>query len=172
MPYYVGAGEPEWDEYLAQSETNWANEPVSLFKYVEPWQAETTVLRFAETPGVKPEAPKDTAYRRPTTPRRGLFARLFGNRAAPVAVPPRPSPEQLLEDFRRRQQAASAHALWKLSGATAASRMGDVKRVFASYDGGGDENFTHLHGAEANDGRVIEPDELRKRDKLSIMMKS
>jgi hypothetical protein len=162
MPYYVGAGEPEWDEYLAQSETDSFNEPVSLFKYVEPWQAETTVLRFAEAPGAEPEAPQNTAYRQPPTPRRGFFARLFGKQAASVAETPQPSPEQLVENFRKKQEAACARALWKVSGMTAACRAAGVKRVFGSYDGGGDESFTHLHGAEMTDGRVIEPDELRK----------
>jgi hypothetical protein len=108
MPYYVGAGEPEWDEYLDQSETPSVNEPVSLFKYIEPWQAETTVLRFAETAGAEPEIPKDTVYRPSSTPRRGFFARLFGKPALPVIAPPQPSPKQLVEDFKRRQQAASA----------------------------------------------------------------
>jgi hypothetical protein len=88
MPYYVGAGEPEWDEYLDQSETPSVNEPVSLFKYIEPWQAETTVLRFAETAGAEPEIPKDTVYRPSSTPRRGFFARLFGKPALPVIAPP------------------------------------------------------------------------------------
>jgi hypothetical protein len=162
MPYYVGAGEPEWDEYLAQSETDWVSEPVSLFKYVEPWQAETTVLRFDEAPGAEPEAPHDTAYRQPYTPRRGFFARLLGKQATSVAQTPQPSPEQLFENFKKRQRAASARALWKVSGMVAACRMGGVKRVFGSYDGGGDESFTHLHGAEMADRRVIGPDELRK----------
>ncbi|HEY7302422.1 MAG TPA: hypothetical protein VH684_31380 [Xanthobacteraceae bacterium] len=162
MPYYVGAGDPEWDEYLAQSETDRINEPVSLFKYVEPWQAETTVLRFAEAPGAEPEVPQKTVYRRPSTPKRGFFARLLGKQPAPVAETPQPSPEQVVENWKKRQKAVCARALWKLSGMVAACRAAGVKRVFGSYDGGGDESFTHVHGAEMRDGRVIEPDELRK----------
>ena len=39
MPYYVGEGEPEWDEYIEKSETDWFHgPPPSLFKYNEPWQ--------------------------------------------------------------------------------------------------------------------------------------
>jgi hypothetical protein len=162
MPYYVGAGEPEWDEYLVRSETDSVDQPVSLFKYVEPWEAQTTVLRFAQAPGAEPEVPQNIVHRRPSTPRRGFFARLLGKQAATVVETPQPSPQQLVEDFKKRQKAASAHALWKVSGIAAACRTGGVKRVFGSYDGGGDESFTHLHGAEMNDGRMIGPDELRE----------
>jgi hypothetical protein len=35
MPYYVGADDPAWDEYLEQTETDSSCEPQSLFKYVE-----------------------------------------------------------------------------------------------------------------------------------------
>ena len=45
---------------------------------------------------------------------------------------------------------------------TAPCRAAGVKLVFGSYDGGNDESFTHLHGAAMNDGRMIEPEELRK----------
>jgi hypothetical protein len=162
MPYYVGAGDPAWDEYLEQTETDSSCEPQSLFKYVEPWKAMTSVLRFAEAPGAEPEAPQDPFHRQPSTPGRGFFARLFGKQAAPVAEL---STEQVLENFEKREKAISALALWKVSGTTAACRKAGVKRIFASYDGGGDESFTHLHGAEMNDGRVIEPDELRKTAK-------
>jgi hypothetical protein len=53
------------------------------------------------------------------------------------------------------------HALWKVSGMTAACRAMGVKRVFGSYDGGGDESFTYVLGVEMSDGRVIPaaPDE-------------
>jgi len=162
MPYYVGEGEPEWDEYLAKAETDWFNgPPTSLFKYIEPWEAKTTVLPFPEAPGPEPELPQPTAYRQPSTPKPGFFARLLGKQAAPVAPTPRLSQEQLIEDFRKRQKASCDHALWKVSGTTAACRALGVKRVFGSYDGGGDESFTHLHGVEMRDGRVIEPDGLR-----------
>jgi hypothetical protein len=131
MPYYVGAGEPEWDEYCERAETDYFDgPPVALFKYVEPWHAKTTVLSFPETAGLEPEAPQRTAYR--------------------------------IEDFEKMQDALSAHALWKVSGMTAKCRALGVKRVFGSYDGGGDESFTHLHGVEMSDGRVIEPNVLRQ----------
>jgi hypothetical protein len=131
MPYYVGAGEPQWDEYCERAETDRVGQPpVSLFKYVEPVQAKTTVLSFPEAAGLEPEAPQRTAYR--------------------------------IEDFEKMQDALSAHALWKISGMTAKCRAVGVKRVFGSYDGGGDESFTHLHGVEMRDGRVIEPDVLRR----------
>ena len=159
MPYYVGAGDPEWDEYLKQAETDWSDEPPqSLFTYVEPWKAETSVLRFPEAPGAEPEAPRDSVYRQPSTPGRGFFAGLFGKQAEIPTF----STEQLLDNLAKRQNAISAHALGKVSGSTAVCRKAGVKRIFGSYDGGGDESFTHLHGAQMNDGRVIDPDELRK----------
>src|SRR5262249_7295484 len=39
-------------------------------------------------------------------------------------------------------------------------RAAGVKRIFGSYDGGGDESFTHLHGVEMSDSRVIAAEEL------------
>ena len=131
MPYYVGAGEPEWDEYLDLSESDTFSEPVSLFKYVEPWQAETTVLRFSETPGAEPEVPQRTAYSQPSTPKRGFFTRLLGKQAAPVAETPQLSPGQLFENFKKRK-AVSARALWKVSGMTALCREAGVKRSSAA----------------------------------------
>jgi hypothetical protein len=168
MPYYVGEGDPEWDEYLAQSETEGFDEPpVSAYKYVEPWQAKTTVLRFAEAPGAEPEAPQNTGHYQPSIPKRGFFARLIGRQAAPVAETPRPSPEQLFEAYGKREEAACARALWKVSGMTAPCRAAGVKLVFGSYDGGNDESFTHVHGAAMNDGHTIGPDELRKMSRAA-----
>jgi hypothetical protein len=156
MPFYVGAGDPEWEAYLAQSETD---NPVPLFQYIEPWQAGTTVLQFAEAPGAEPEAPQDIvsdiASSRPPAPRPSFFARLFGRQAAA------PSLQELVEGANRRRQAACARALWKISSVTATFRAAGVSRVFGSYDGGEDESFTHLHGVEMSDGRVIETEEVR-----------
>jgi hypothetical protein len=166
MPYYVGAGDPAWDEYLEESEIADFKEPVSLFNYVEPWQGNSSILRFAEAPGAEPELPQYRAHSQPSTPKRGFFASLFGRRP-PVIQTPQLSTQQLVDIFERNQKAACAHALWKVSGSTASCRTAGVKRVFASYDGGGDESFTHLHGAEMNDGRTVGPDELRKISKAT-----
>jgi hypothetical protein len=164
MPYYIGEEDPKWEEYQAQSEAGWVDgrDPVSFFQYIEPSEANTTVLPFAETPGMEPEIPRQLAYLFPPRPRRGFFARLFGKQAASPAATSQPSPEQLVENFESREKAISAHALWKVSGMTAACRAAGVKRVFGSYEGGSDESFTHFLGAEGNDGRMIESDELRK----------
>jgi hypothetical protein len=133
MPYYIGEGMPEWEEYLQEREAgNW-EPPVSLFKYVDPWEAETTVLPFPETPGPEPELPQRTH-----------------------------SLENWLENYTKWQKAASAHSLWKISGLTATCRALGVKRVFGSYDGGGDESFAYYHGMEMSDGRMITEEQLRK----------
>jgi hypothetical protein len=130
MPYYVAAGEPEWDEYMTTVED--VPEPaISLFKYVEPWLARRTVLPFPETPGPRPEA----------------------DNADPA--PKQPSPEQLFEKYQKEQKYLSELALWKVSGMTAECRAGGIKRVLGGYDGGGDESFTHVRGIEMIDGRTI-----------------
>jgi hypothetical protein len=130
MPYYVGAGEPEWDEYLTLAEDQ--TEPLtSLFKYVEPWIARATVLQFPETPGPQPKAPS----------------------AKPAPQPL--SPQQLLSEFEEKQRHAAESALWKLSSMTAKCRAAGIKRVFGGYDGGGDESFTHCRSIEMNDGRLV-----------------
>jgi hypothetical protein len=87
MPYYIGAGTPEWDELphpetlseTQQSEIERFNAPILSFTYVEPWQAGTTVLRFPDVPGAEPEIPPQPVYRPPprTTGRgRRQFARI------------------------------------------------------------------------------------------------
>jgi hypothetical protein len=117
MPYYIGEEMPEWDEYM-----EWegrgpgrGEKPVSLFTYIDPSQARTTVLPFPAMPGPEPERARN--------------------------------PEDM--------EAASAYALWKVSGQTAKCRDLRVKRVFGNYDGGGDESFTNVLGIEMSDGRVI-----------------
>jgi hypothetical protein len=60
MPYYVGEEMPEWDEYREWERRGGRGErPLSLFKYIEPEQARTTVLPFPATPGPEPELPQD-----------------------------------------------------------------------------------------------------------------
>jgi hypothetical protein len=123
MPYYVGAGEPEWDEWMAICESV-AEPPTSMFQYIEPWAATTTVLQFPETPGPRP-----------------------------ADLGPRPqqfSPAR----FQQEQRAVSELALWKLSSMTLMCRAAGLKRVFGRYDGGGDESFTYFRRVEMIDGRV------------------
>ncbi len=127
MPYYVGEDMPEWSEFRENEEASGDGPPVSLFKYIEPWQANAAVLPFPDTPGPEPELPQRTAY----------------------------SQENWLENFRREQNKASAHALWEVSGRTATCRAAGVKRIFGRYDGGGDESFTYFDGVEMRDGRVV-----------------
>jgi hypothetical protein len=141
MPYYVGAGDPEWDEYSTRAEVE-GDPPISLFKYVEPWTAMTAVLRFPETPGPRPEAKK-----------------------ADPASPKRLSTKQLIEKFEQEQKHVSELALWELSSATAKCRAGGIKRVFGGYDGGGDESFAHFRRIEMSDGRVIPAEVVREETK-------
>jgi hypothetical protein len=115
MPYYVGEEMPEWQEYQEWEGRGRGEQPLSLFKYIDPSQARTDVLPFPAMPGPEPKPPEDS------------------------------------EDM----EAASAHALWKVSGQTATSRGLGVKRVFGNYDGGGDESFTNVLCVEMSDGRVV-----------------
>jgi hypothetical protein len=140
MPYYIGAGEPEWDEYMEIAE-DVAGPPISLFKYVEPWTAMTAVLPFPETPGPRPQAEK-------TDP-----------------APRQLSPEQMLERFQNEQKHLSELALWELSSATAKCRDNGIKRVFGAYDGGGDESFAHFRSIEMSDGRVISAEPIDEETK-------
>jgi hypothetical protein len=137
MPYYVGEDMPEWDAYL-DNETNIVEPAASLFRYVQPWQANVTVLPFPETPGPEPESPQPSPCGSPPASKPGFFARLFGQKAAPAAETP----------------------LRKVSTLTATCRALGVKRVFGSYDGGGDESFTYFDGVEMSDGRVIKANSL------------
>jgi hypothetical protein len=130
MPYYVGAGEPEWDEYWRIVDDA-PEPPISLFKYIEPLTANIAVLRFSETPGPRPEVKNEDPA-------------------------PRPLPtEQLLEKFEKEQKFVSELALWELSSMTAKCRANGLKRVFGGYDGGGDESFAHVRSIEMSNGRVI-----------------
>jgi hypothetical protein len=162
MPYYLGADMPEWGEHTEREESVGSEPPAALFKYMEPWQANTTVLPFPDTPGPEPEVPPLATYGPPPLRKPGFFARLFGRNTFPAAEPSRLSTEQWMESFRNHEQATSAHALWKVAGLTAACRALGVKRVFGSYDGGGDESFTYYHGTEMRDGGVISEELLGK----------
>jgi hypothetical protein len=164
MPYYIDEEMPGWGRYQAYGleEPGSGEPPASLFEYIEPWQANTTVLSFPDTPGPEPEIPQRAAYSPPPARKPGFFARLFGQKIAPAVETSRLSREQLLEDLRKEEKAACAHALWKVSRLTSACRALGVKRVFGSYDGGGDESFTHYHGIEMRDSRVISEELLRK----------
>jgi hypothetical protein len=134
MPYYVGEDMPEWGDYMAREESGGGEPPAVLFKYVEPLQSHAAVVAFPDTPGPEP------------------------------VIPPRPkySPDTWYDSYTKEQQAMAAHALWKISGLTAACRALGVKRVFGSYDGGGDESFTHFHGFEMRDSRAVTEETLRK----------
>jgi hypothetical protein len=93
-----------------------------------------SVVPFPDTPGPEPEIPPRVPY----------------------------SPDTWLENYTKQQQAIAAHALWKVSGLTATCRALGVKRVYGSYDGGGDESFTHYHGVEMRDSRMLSEELLRK----------
>ena len=170
MPYYVGAGSPEWDAYIEQAEFEGIDAPdVSAFEYVEPWRAQTSVLSFQDTPGLEPiiPDPPQSPLRvvRPVVPpvTQGFFARVFGRQLTSAQTPapapaPEPSPEQWQDwrlKFHEREDAIAKHALWKISALVAKFRAAGVKRVVGAYDGGGDESFTHFRSVEMNDGRVI-----------------
>jgi hypothetical protein len=60
MPYYIDEEMPGWEEYWKREETG-GEAPVSLFTYIEPWQA-GTVLRFPDTPGPEPKPPQRGSY--------------------------------------------------------------------------------------------------------------
>jgi hypothetical protein len=165
MPYYIGEEDPEWDAY---SELEEAEKPPSqtLLKYIEPWEAKTTVASFPKTPGPEPEVPPEISYPfAPSTNRErkpGLIARLFGKKSTPPTPQAQISPEDYWESWQQRQSALCAHDMWKVSDMAAQCRALGVKRIYGRYDGGGDESFTCLYGAELNDGRKIAPDALPK----------
>jgi hypothetical protein len=76
MPYYFGEDMPGWEELFALDEgTGETVVPPNVFKYVEPWANEMTVMSFPGVPGPELEKPeynptnwsdyfsKDQAYR-------------------------------------------------------------------------------------------------------------
>jgi hypothetical protein len=163
MPYYVGEGDPGWDEYCAWDETGKPGDPpASLMRYIEPWEAKTATVSFPETPGPEPEIPPRPRYPFQVARKPGLFAPLFGRKAAPAAGTPQLSPEQYWENHVERLEAACAHALWKVSATAAGCRALGVKRIYASYDGGGGESFINFDAAEMNDGRMAGRPALQK----------
>jgi hypothetical protein len=87
------------------------------------------------------------------------YAAPWQAKTAVLRFPAAPQPEpEIARDagfVEEREKASSVHALWEISAMTALCRDLGVKRVFGSYDGGGDEGFTHYRGVEMSDGRVI-----------------
>jgi hypothetical protein len=87
MPYYISEDMPEWSEYREWEGTGIGrgDEPVSLFKYIEPWQANTAVLPFSDTPGPEPElleSPEHAVWKvsaKTATCRAMGVKRVFGN---------------------------------------------------------------------------------------------
>jgi hypothetical protein len=155
MPYYFDEDDGEyWDKVEADPDYE---VPKSLFKYVEPWQAKATVLSFSETLGPEPEIPQRIPYplNPVPAPKQGFFARLIGNASTASTETPQPSLDQWLENHRKVEEAACAHALWKVSSLTAPCRGLGVMRVYGSYDGGGDESFTYFKGIKMRDGRAV-----------------
>ena len=136
MPYYLGEGEPEWDEYMNMLEDSdgHTEPPISLFKYVEPWIATTTVLQFPDTPGPQPEENNTDSSPQPPSP---------------------------FESFMRERKLFADRALWNISRVTAKCRARGIKRVFGDYDGGGDESFTYFCSIEMSDGRVVPMESIR-----------
>jgi hypothetical protein len=84
MPYYIGAGEPEWDNYIELLEEDSERPLRTLLKYIEPWEAKTMAVSFPATPGPEPVVPPELPY--PYAPiesrerKPGLIARLFGKK--------------------------------------------------------------------------------------------
>jgi hypothetical protein len=130
MPYFISAGDPNWDEYR-EIAADVLEPPISLFEYIKPWTANTAVLQFSDTPGPPPKA--ESAGE----PSRQL------------------STEEMVDTFQKEQKATSEDALWQISNMTAKCRANGIKRVFGGYDGGDDESFTHFRRIEMSDGRVI-----------------
>jgi hypothetical protein len=63
MPYYIGEEMPEWQAYQEWEGSGVRGEqPLSLFKYIDPSEARTTMLPFPATPGPEPELPQDDGY--------------------------------------------------------------------------------------------------------------
>ncbi len=173
MPYYFDEeDESYWDdEYRKRFEKDdWDADdldyevPKSLFQYVEPWQAKATVLSFSETPGTEPEIPQRIPYPRNVAPApsQGFFSRLFGTKSATSAEAPQAAMEQWLENHRKIEEATCVHSLWKVARMTVPCRVLGVKRVFGSFDGGGDESFTYFKEVEMRDGRMIPADEIER----------
>jgi hypothetical protein len=51
MPYYIGQEMLEWDEYRGWEDTRGGEQPLSLFKFIDPSEAKTTVLPFSAYAG-------------------------------------------------------------------------------------------------------------------------
>jgi hypothetical protein len=154
MPYYFGADMPVSEEDYAKADPENPDEPPkTVFIYTEPWATKTIVVGFPDTPGQEPETYRESANYFVAAPKRSFFARLLGK--GPKAAP-RPTAielEQWTERREKLEKAAIAHALWKVACHRTQCRALGVKRIFGTYDGGGDESFTHLRAVEMSDGQ-------------------
>ncbi len=166
MPYFCDETSPEF-QAMAERE-DFRDTPRSLYEYVTPWEIQGSVISFPATPGIEPTIPDRVEY--PATravAKRGFLARLFGGGRPPISQVPTVTPEQQQEwlaNFQAREKAFSEHALWKLSAMVAQFRAAGVRRVFGSYDGGGDESFTYFHYVEMKDGRQIDRSDLDENE--------
>src|SRR5262245_34551530 len=171
MPYYFGEDSPGWDEYMERLEAeNLARGPLDRFTYVEPWEANVSVLRFPRTPrppsegkaaadaGAEPKAAPDPGPAR----RPGIIARIFGAKA-PEGLKPRAEIEigspEWMENFRAKQKRKADEALERVAVWAAAFRSAGVRQVLMRYNGGNDEGFSEFEALVMADGsRLTEQD--------------
>ena len=138
MPYYVGEGEPRWDEYMERLEAeNLAYGPLDCFTFVEVLEGRGYVLRFSRTPPTASEskAPTDESpVRRPS-----IMTRLFGSIAPQASKAPQElkraaeieigSPEEQLENFQAELEREAEKALERVAVWAAVFRAVGVRRV-------------------------------------------
>ncbi len=160
MPYVFGEGDEGWDDYMERTETeDLQRAPADMFQYVEPCEAQTSVLRFSREP--KPPADPDASEEGGKSG--GIFGWLFGPRARQEAPPsPRAQPEigsaEWTKNYEKEQQQEAAQALYRVAVAAAALRSHGVNKVFVSYDGGNDEGFARLESLELGGRQVTRSD--------------
>jgi hypothetical protein len=176
MPYYFGEGDPGWEAYIEESEGRFladlpAVRPLDNFKFVDPWQAKTTILKFPKVPGSPPEPIYIAGFRKVPTKQSarkpGWLGRLFGSRSAPVPPPEwEPTgtlsePEQFALEWEKQEKSINANAIYNVSKHAQTLRELGVKRFFARYDGGNDEDFVHFIGVEMTNGQKLARDEAK-----------
>jgi hypothetical protein len=171
MPYYFGEDSPGWDEYMERLEAeNLARGPLDRFTYVEPWEANVSVLHFSHTPRPVSErkAAADAGPERNAAPdpgparRPGIIARIFGAKA-PAGLKPRAKIEigspEWMENFRAEQKRKAEEALERVAVWAAAFRSAGVRQVLMRYNGGNDEGFSEFEALVMADGsRLTEQD--------------